>query len=423
MTIQPTSYGHERLITKKLNIICGGKSMERHVLGEKTFRKTLTDISKGIYVEKWEISNENLELGSDWHIAKRRLSGGLSDGVDVIDVHNGVSSFSLVPTRGMGIWKGTYKGTYVGWDSPINELVHPKFINLEAHEGLGWLDGFNEWVVRCGLRNFGSPGRDIIIDNNGNQKEITLTLHGKIANIPASQVEAKVGLEEPYWLSVNGTVYERSMFGSNLKLDSSTSTTLGSNTIRIVDEITNLRAVNDEMQILYHCNYGPPFLMKGSKLIAPLMEVAPRDQRAVEGIKEFNVFGSPQTGFIEQVYFLKLIGDDDGWTTAMLANKDETQAVSISFSLRQLPYFTLWKNTNMPEEGYVVGLEPGTSYPNPKAYERKMNRVPILKPGETYRTEIALSVHLGKNEVHEIKEKIEKLQGKTEPKIHLTSVR
>jgi len=397
--------------------------LNNHASRKKTFVKILTDVSRDIYIDRWEISNENLELGSNWHIAKRRLLGGLSDGVDVIDVHNGALSFSLVPTRGMGIWKGAYKGTYVGWDSPIKELVHPKFINLEAHEGLGWLDGFNEWVVRCGLRNFGSPGRDIIIDNNGNQKEIMLTLHGKIANTPASHVEVKVGLEEPYWLTVNGVVYERSMFGSNLKLDSSTSTTLGSNTIRIVDEITNLRAVPDEMQILYHCNYGPPLLMKGSKLIAPLMEVAPRDQRAVEGINEFNVFGSPQTGFVEQVYFLKLIGDDDGWTTAMLTNKDETQAVSISFSLRQLPYFTLWKNTNMPEEGYVVGLEPGTSYPNTKAYERKMNRVPILKPKEKYRIEIALSVHLGKNEVHEMKEKIEKLQGKTKPKIHATPIK
>ncbi|MEM2889356.1 MAG: aldose 1-epimerase family protein [Candidatus Bathyarchaeia archaeon] len=397
--------------------------MNNHTLGEKAFRKVLTDVSRSIYVEKWEISNENLELGHDWQITKRRLSGGLSDGVDVIDVNNGAFSYTLVPTRGMGIWKGSYKGTYIGWNSPVNDLVHPKFINLEAHEGLGWLDGFNEWVVRCGLGNFGGPGRDVIIDNNGNQKEIMLTLHGKIANIPASQVEAKVDLKEPFGLTVNGVVYERSMFGSNLKLKTSTSTTLGSNTVRIVDEITNLRAASDEMQILYHCNYGPPFLTEGSRLIAPIMEVAPNNQRSAEGVKEYDIFGPPQDGFVEQVYFIRLVGDTNGWTTAMLTNKDETQAVSVSFSLRQLPYFTLWKNTNIPEEGYVVGLEPGTSYPNPKAYERQMNRVPTLKPKETYRTELVLSVHLGKDEIQEMKEKIAKIQGKTKPKINQTPLR
>ncbi|MBS7615217.1 aldose 1-epimerase family protein [Candidatus Bathyarchaeota archaeon] len=396
--------------------------MNNRTLMEKAFRKVLTDVSRGIYVEKWEISNENLELGYNWQITKRRLSGGLSDGVDVIDVNNGALSYILVPTRGMGIWKGSYKGKYVGCDTPIKELVHPKFINLEAHGGLGWLDGFNEWIVRCGLESFGSPGRDVFIDNNGNQKEIMLTLHGKTANIPASQVEAKVSLEEPHELTVTGVVYERSMFGSNLKLNTCTSTTLGSNTVRIVDEITNLRAVPDEMQVLYHCNYGQPFLMEGSKFIAPIMEVAPRDRRAAEGIKEFDVFGPPQAGFVEQVYYLRLIGDVDGWTTAMLTNEDETQAVSVSFSVRQLPYFTLWKNTNMPEEGYIVGLEPGTGYPNPKAYERKKNRVPLLKPKEKYYAEIALSVHLGKNEVQRVEEKIEKMQGKTKPKIYLNPI-
>ncbi|MEM2130340.1 MAG: aldose 1-epimerase family protein [Candidatus Bathyarchaeia archaeon] len=397
--------------------------MNKNTLREKVFKKTLTDVSRGIYIDRWEISNENLELGINWQISKRRLSGGLSDGVDIIDVNNGALSFSLVPTRGMGIWKGSYKGVYVGCETPVKELVHPNFVDLEAHGGLGWLDGFNEWVVRCGLGNFGPPGRDIIVDNNGNQKEITLSLHGKIANIPASQVEAKVRLEEPYELTINGVTYERSMFGSNLKLETSTSTTLGSNSIKIMDEITNLRAVSDEMQILYHCNYGPPFLTEGSKFIAPIMEVAPRDRRASEGIKEFDIFGPSQTGFVEQVYFLRLIGNANGWTTTMLTNKDETQAVSVSFSLRQLPYFTLWKNTNMPEEGYVVGLEPGTSYPNPKAYERKMNRVPTLKPKETYRTELVLSVHLGKDEIQEMKEKIAKIQGKTKPKINQTPLR
>jgi hypothetical protein len=397
--------------------------LNSHASCKKSFRKILTDVERDIYVKRWEISNENLELGSDWRIAKRRLVGGLSDGVDIVDIDNGSLSFIVVPTRGMGIWKGSCKGVYIGWDSPVKSLVHPQNINLEARGGLGWLDGFNEWVVRCGLESFGSPGRDVIIDNNGNRKEVMLTLHGKIANIPASRLEAKVALDYPFELSVAGVVYEHSMFGSNLKMNTSLSTAVGSNTIRFVDEIENLRAVPDEMQILYHCNYGPPFLMEGSSLIAPIMEVAPRDPRAAEGIKDFDILGSPQDGFVEQVYFFKLIGDANGRTLVMLTNKDETQAVSISFSLHELPCFTLWKNTSSLEEGYVVGLEPGTGFPNTKAFEREMNRVLKLRPKESYRSEIALSAHLGKDEVQRVKTKIEKIQGKVKPTIHREPVR
>jgi hypothetical protein len=376
------------------------------------------DVDRDIFVKKWEISNEDIELGSDWRIAKRRLAGGFSDGIDIVEIDNGAFSFIVVPTRGMGIWKGNYKGNYIGWDSSVKSLVHPQSINLEDRGGLGWLDGFNEWVVRCGLESFGSPGRDVIIDNNGNRKQIMLTLHGKIANTPATRLEAKVKLEHPFELGVAGVLHERSMFGSNLKLDTSILTAIGSNTIRIIDVIENMRAVPDEMQILYHCNYGPPFLMEGSRLIAPVMEVVPRDLRAAEGVKDFDVFGPPQVGFVEQVYFLKLISDAAGRTLVLLVNKNETQAVSISFSLRELPCFTLWKNTNSLEEGYVVGLEPGTGFPNTKAFEREMNRVLKLKPKEGYRSEIVLAAHLGEDEVQKVKTKIEHIQGEMSPKIH-----
>ncbi len=385
--------------------------------GEKFFEKTLTDVEREIYVGSWEISNEELGLDGRWRIEKRRLCGGLSDCVDIVELDNGRLSFVVVPTRGMGIWKGQFEGIYLGWESPVKNLVHPRHINLEARNGLGWLEGFNEWIVRCGLENFGAPGLDVTVDNMGNRKKAMLTLHGKVANIPASSLKARVGLEPPYELGVNGVVYERSMFGSNLKLNTSITTTPNSNSIKIVDVTENLRSVSDEMQLLYHCNYGAPFLEEGARFIAPIKRVAPRDSRAAEDTDKFNIFNLPRAGFVEQVYFFKLTGDDDGHTLVMLVNRDETKAVSMSFSLNDLPYFTLWKNTNSVEEGYVVGLEPGTSFPNTKAFERRQNRVVKLRPKEKYESEITLSVHLGKEEVQKIKERIDELEGEVEPEI------
>jgi len=385
--------------------------------GERFFEKTLTDLERQIYEESWAMSNEELGLEDDWRIEKCRLYGGLSDSVDIITVDNGMLSFVVVPTRGMGIWKGDYQGLFLGWQSPVKNLVHPHYVDLEARGGLGWLQAFNEWVVRCGLENFGAPGPDVIVDNVGNKKEVMLNLHGKVGNIPASIVKARIGLDPPHELGVEGVVYEQSMFGPNLKMNASITTTPRNNSIKLVDEVENTRSVSDEMQLLYHCNYGPPFLEEGARFMAPLDKVAPRDSQAAEGIDKFDVFGPPTSGFVEQVYFCKLMGDDEGHTLVMLMNRNESQAVSLSFSINELPCFTLWKNANSLEEGYVVGLEPGTSFPNSRSFERARKRVVKLEPKEKYKAEITLSVHTGKEEVETAMERIGQLKGGLEPQV------
>src|SRR6266436_3211005 len=141
---------------------------------------TLTDVANDIWLDTFAAGNDSLRLATphDWSIRKRTLRGGLRDGVDVIEVHNGALSFSLLPTRGMGLWRGEYRGNFLGWRSPVSGPVHPKFVHLHDRGGLGWLDGFDEWMCRCGLTSNGPPGHDPVT------KEL-LTLHGRIANLPA----------------------------------------------------------------------------------------------------------------------------------------------------------------------------------------------------------------------------------------------
>ena len=277
--------------------------------------------------------------------------------------------------------------------------------------------------MRCGLASFGAPSVDVIRDNTGREKEVLLTLHGRIANIPASRVRAKIGLKAPFELGVEGVVYERSMFGSNLKLTTSITTTPGSNSLKISDTVQNLRSGPDEMQLLYHCNYGSPFLEEGARLQAPIRRVAPINPVAMQGIDSFDVIGPPQSGFIEQVYFMELLADNRGETRVALVNRDETRAVSVSFSVKDLPCFTLWKNTAAFEEGYVVGLEPGTSFPNPKRFERERNRVVKLRPEEEYRSKAILSVRIGRDEVHKVQRAIEGIRGNTKPVVFKEPIR
>src|SRR4051794_7968839 len=117
---------------------------------------TLTDLARDLWVESFAIDGAAVGLPASpaWSVAKRVLRGGRRDGVDLIRVDNGAFAFAVVPTRGMGIWRGSYEGDRVGWDSPVRDgPVHPAHVNLMEGGGLGWLGGFDELLVRCGLEN------------------------------------------------------------------------------------------------------------------------------------------------------------------------------------------------------------------------------------------------------------------------------
>jgi hypothetical protein len=53
-----------------------------------------------------------------------------------------------------------------------------------------------------------------------------------------------------------------------------------------------------------------------------------------------------------------------------------------SLAIQQLPVFSLWKNTDTTGQGYVTGLEPGTSWAYNRSYQRALNRVPTIGPKE-----------------------------------------
>ena len=354
----------------------------------------LTDQDQGIWQESCEIGPADLSLDekAGWSIRKRTLRAGLSAGVDIIEVDNGAFSFSVLPTRGMGIWRGRYRELPVNWNSPVRGPVNPQFVNLQERGGLGWVNGFDEMIVRCGLDSTGAPGADVVPNNMGVPTEVELTLHGKIANLPASRVEVQVIPGDPPEPVVVGETYETGLFCPAFKLVSRISTKCGSNAFTIVDEVVNLRGVEAEMELLYHCNFGPPFLEAGSRLEAPARMVAPRDARAVEGLDGYDVFLGPTPGYVEQVYWHDLLAREDGSTLAMLRNQAADRGLVLRFNKPELPAFTLWKNTAAESDGYVTGLEPGTDYPNAKAFERQQGRLVKMAPGGSYQVTLGLEV-------------------------------
>ena len=375
-------------------------------------RHVLTSAERNIDVQTWQITARDTGVapGVAWSVRRQRLHGGRQDGVDLIVVDNGRMTITIVPTRGMGILRVVMGDLRLGWDSPVREVVNPKYINLEARDGLGWLEGFNEWLARCGLEWAGHPGPDRFVNNVGEQAEMNLTLHGKVENIPASEVEVIVEREPRPRIRVRGRVDERAFYGPKLELWTELSTEPGASTFRIEDTLTNRSAFESEFQLLYHVNYGPPLLEAGARFSAPIRRVTPFNARAAEDVATYAQYAGPVRGFIEQVYNLHPFADADGRSVVMLSNAARDRAVSMGFGVAELPYVTLWKNLTALEEGYVTGLEPGTGFPYPRRLEREAGRVPTLKPAETRHFAIDFGVHTTAAAVAAVEAQIQRIQ-------------
>ncbi|MHC4628786.1 MAG: aldose 1-epimerase family protein, partial [Planctomycetota bacterium] len=342
------------------------------------FRLVLTDVEQNVYKETTEITSGDLTPASPipWSVRKYVLHGGRQEGIDVVEVNNGKLRFTVVPTRGMSIYEVHMGDLRLGWDSPVKGLVHPKYINLNSRQGLGWLEGFSEWMVRCGLEFFGAPGTDEFVDNTGKRAMMDLTLHGKIGNIPASTVEVVVERDAPYRITVRGRVDEALLHGPKLEIWTSISTVPGAGAFQISDRVTNRSAVEQEFGILYHGNYGRPLMEEGAQFSGPVRQVTPINDHAASDVSNYNLYRAAKAGFAEQVYCLRLWADENDRTKVLLRNAAGDKAVSMTYSIKELPFFTLWKNPAADEDGYVTGLEPGTGFPRNRSFEREFGRVP-----------------------------------------------
>lgn len=354
--------------------------------------KVLIDSGANLSTAQWKVSSaEWAKGGPSWSVELKTLHGGRQEGVQVIEVDNGAMRFTVVPTRGFELWKAQAGALRLGWDSPVGEIVHPSYIRLSDNGGQGWVAGFGGLMVRGGLASFGSPTQD------GNQQ---LTLHGHVDYLPASFVSVRYEASPQPRLVLRGIVNDTQTFGAQLRLTSEISTPIGKPQISFDDVITNLSDVPQEMQLLYHTNYGTPLLGAGAEFVAPVKWVAPMNKVSGEDLKDWNRYTGPHaSGYAAKVFNLQLQTDNAGMTQAMLKAPDGTRGVLMRFDTKGLPFMSLWKNEVSAKSGYVTGLEPGTGFPNPRPWERSAGRVPTLKGGESHRVHLTIAALTAKADV------------------------
>jgi hypothetical protein len=347
---------------------------------------------------------------TNWRVRLRTCRSGRSDGVLVVELDNGTISLDVLPMRGMGIWRVRRGSNTLGWQSPIRQPVHPAYVPIFDPSGLGWLEGFNELLCRCGLESNGAPD----FDANG---KLCYPLHGRIANLPAHRVELFVD-DDAGRLTLRGLVDETRFHFQSLRLTTSITTAIGSNEFSWTDQVENIGGREANMQLLYHFNLGQPLLRPGARITAPIGTVAPWTQVAARaGVENWNLMPPPQPASAEQGYLADLLADDAGDTRVLVSQLTDGDAVSLRFNKRALPHFTLWRNTAAEIDGYVMGLEPATNFPNPHSFEKQHGRVVRLEPGDTWRGEVAVRWHCDAQSVAQEEAAIQAIQGGRRPDI------
>ncbi|WP_346828313.1 aldose 1-epimerase family protein [Serratia inhibens] len=374
----------------------------------------LTDSEKGIEQGNWQTDSQKLNIaGAGFSLQQQVLHGGKQEGSKVITLSSAGLTIALSPTRGMNILNVKGSDVRLGWDSPVTEVVNPAYINLDSRNGLGWLDGFNEMMVRCGFEWTGHPGVD-----NGT----LYTLHGRAGNTPASKVVIDIAEKAPYEVRIRGLLKENTFKKSNLETWTELRYIPGSQSFSIHDRVTNRADYPRDYEIIYHSNFGKPLLEEGAVFSAPIKEISPFNDYAKAGLKDWATYQGPTKGYDEMVFNILPYADAQGKTLAMLHNRRGDRGVAIGFDTHQLPLLTLWKNTDTERQGYVTGIEPGTNYAYPVKIEREQGRIKQLQPGQSADFELTYTLLKDAEQVKVYQDKIKTLQGSNQPKLVETPI-
>lgn len=305
------------------------------------------------------------------------LTEGTERGVRAVRMRNAVGLDLVVVTdRGMSITDLAMRGVPLPFNSGVG-VAHPAF--SEPHN-TGWLRTWpGGFLTPCGLDQVGTPCSD-----EGEE----LGLHGRVAGTPAREVRyGGDWKEDDYFLWVEGTVHQVSMFGENISLHRRVGMWLGGTRFWIEDTVENHSFKPAPHMFLQHFNLGFPLVDAGTRLELPNHTPHPRDSAARAGMEQYATFEEPQLGYREQVFYHDLQADEAGQVEVRLINPgfNRSQGLTVywRYALSEYPVLVEWKM--MGEGLYVVGIEPANCHVQGRCEERERGTLQMLQPLEKRR--------------------------------------
>jgi galactose mutarotase-like enzyme len=314
------------------------------------------------------------------------LDNGPAKGTRIAWVNTGSGlRYRVIIDRGLDIADAFCNQHSLAWISH-GGVTAPK---PDANRGLEWLYSFaGGLLTTCGLTHVGGPESD----EHGERG-----LHGRVSNLPATvesivQPDLAAGKLQ---MSITAVVKESRVFGPNLELRRTITSTLGEPTIRIRDVVTNRGNTPAPNMILYHCNFGWPLVDDGTDIICK-GDWAPRglemDDAVFNDKRDYKKCARPLESHRaggEGCAFIDVSADKKGMCTVGLHNQKLGLALAMRYKKKQLPWLSNWQHWGPGE--YVTALEPGTNPPIGQAAARKQKKLIHIAPGKSKTYELEMT--------------------------------
>lgn len=331
------------------------------------------------YFSKQRIDERCSDISQLASVRESVLDNGPGRGVRVVDVDNGTGiQLTISIDRGMDLGRCTFRGVPVAFQTPTG-ISHPSFYDPR---GINWLRTWGGGLMTgTGLRNVGAP-------QPGQQNDDPLGLHGRLSHTPARLMALEEKWEDnTYAINVRGRIREASFFGDTLVLERSIRVESISNTVFIHDRVSNDGPRPSPFMILYHFNFGYPFLDDSTRIVCEVDSLEPRDETAEAHLKDWHTMAAPTQNYAERCYYPD-IREHDGQCGLALVNPEIPFEVELEWEKQSLPFATIWKMLGTRE--YALGIEPANCHPDGQTAERERGTLDILQPGESRELDVRL---------------------------------
>jgi hypothetical protein len=205
-------------------------------------------------------------------------------------------------------------------------------------------------------------------------------------------------------MSLTAVVKQSRVFGPNLELRRTISSTLGEPAVRIHDVVTNLGNTPAPHMILYHCNYGWPLVDEGTEIVCKgkwASRGLDMDNAVFSSRRDFRKCSRPlesHRGGGEGCAFIDVTADKKGTCTVGLHNRRLGLALVLKYKKKQLPWLSNWQHWGPGE--YVTALEPGTNPPIGQAKARAQKKLIHIPPGKSRTYDLEMTVLTDKKQIN-----------------------
>ncbi|MEN4981219.1 aldose 1-epimerase family protein [Erwinia billingiae] len=259
----------------------------------------------------------------------------------------------IAADRGFDLSAATYRGVNIGWNS-ANGMPWPLH-SVDAEGGIGFYRNFDGFLVTCGLDHIGGArvgdGERYI---HKHRSQVYHPLHGRISGQRAQisgygiDWQAKVPV---IW--AEAVIRQSAVFGENLVLTRRITLDVCGETVHISDRVENQGFRPTPHAILYHLNFGYPFLNEGTHISG---DISP------EHAAEFNVEPKcPENDFRDYYQDVPVISRGLCATVSLTSDTPVGPVrASICYPRESLPSFGLWRA--FQSGVYALGVEPARRF-------------------------------------------------------------